>query len=45
MTKLEDGFTVDEELIGCVECGHTIADCICNIEDELRQDDGDEDFE
>jgi hypothetical protein len=31
-----------ESQINCVECGFTYEDCICNIEDELREDDGDE---
>lgn len=31
-----------ENQVNCVECGFTYADCICNIEDELRQDDGEE---
>lgn len=31
---------VDEYLIDCVECGHSLTDCICNIEDEF--DYGDE---
>ena len=33
---------LDENLIDCVECGHTLADCICNIEDEIRGYDGDD---
>ena len=42
-TNQVNGSTMDEELIDCVECGHSVADCICNIEDEF--DEGGEEFE
>lgn len=32
----------DEDFATCVECGHTLSGCICNIEDELTEFDSDE---
>ena len=34
---------IDENMTECMECGESLADCICNIEDELR-DDEEEDY-
>lgn len=41
MSEMDD-LDIEGKNIECIECG--FVDCICNIEDELNQDLGDEDF-
>lgn len=31
----------DEDLTDCVECGHSLRNCICNISDEFDNDEED----
>lgn len=31
----------DEEMVECVECGFSLKNCMCNIEDELFPNDED----